>query len=389
MTDPLPAAGERLPPALPSDLDAAAGGAVVVGAARVRRPLTVRHYLWIAGAAAVLFLALRWLGPVLTPFLIGAILAYLGTPLVDALARRGVHRAIGTTFTVLMFGVALAGLFVVLVPLVRAETMLVVKRLPDLVDRLGTTVLPWAERALGGTIALDLATLRGFIADNLDGVRELGMRVLSGVRSGGAVLVAILVNVALIPVVMFYLLRDWNGIVARLDELVPRRWQPKVRTIARQVDEVLAEFLRGQLAVMAVLAAYYAIALSLVGLEHAFSIGMLTGLLVFIPYVGFGLGLVLGVMAAVLQWAGWPFFLAVIGVYAVGQLVENYVLVPWLVGDRIGLHPLAVIFALLAFGQLFGFAGVLLALPVSAALLVGLRHVRAAYVASSLYRDDD
>jgi predicted PurR-regulated permease PerM len=389
MTDPLPAAGERLPPALPSDLDAAAGGAVVVGTARVGRPLTVRHYLWIAGAAAVLVLALRWLGPVLTPFLVGAILAYLGTPLVDALARRGVHRAIGTTLTVLLFGVALAGLFVVLVPLVRAETMLVVKRLPDVVDRLGTTVLPWAERALGGTIALDLATLRGFVADNLDSVRELGMRVLSGVRSGGAVLVAILVNVALVPVVMFYLLRDWNGIVARLDELVPRRWQPKVRTIARQVDEVLAEFLRGQLAVMAVLAAYYAIALSLVGLEHAFSIGVLTGLLVFIPYVGFGLGLVLGVVAAVLQWTGWPFFLAVIGVYAVGQLVENYVLVPWLVGDRIGLHPLAVIFALLAFGQLFGFAGVLLALPVSAALLVGLRHVRAAYVASSLYRDDD
>jgi predicted PurR-regulated permease PerM len=384
MTDPRPEAATAPLP----DLDAAAGGTTVVEpAVRARRPVAARHYLWIAGAAVVLVAALQWLGPVLTPFLVGAILAYLGTPLVDFMARRGVHRAIGTTLTVLLFGVALAGLFVVLVPLVRAEAMLVVKRLPDVVDRLATTVLPWVERTLGVTIALDLASIRGYVAENLDSVREIGARLLSGVRSGGAVLIAILVNVALIPVVMFYLLRDWKGIVARVDDLVPRRWQPTVRTIAAQIDVVLAEFLRGQLSVMVVLAAYYAIALSLVGLDHAFAIGILTGLLVFIPYVGFGLGLVLGLVAALLQWTGWPFFLAVVAVYGVGQLVENYVLVPWLVGDRIGLHPLAVIFALLAFGQLFGFAGVLLALPVSAALLVGLRHVRAAYTASPLYRD--
>jgi predicted PurR-regulated permease PerM len=151
---------------------------------------------------------------------------------------------------------------------------------------------------------------------------------------------------------------------------------------------VLAEFLRGQISVMLVLALYYAIALTVVGLDHALPIGILTGLLVFIPYVGFGLGLVLGMIAALLQWTGWPAFLAVVAVYGVGQLLENYVLLPWLVGDRIGLHPLAVIFALLAFGQLFGFAGVLLALPVCAALLVGLREVRKAYYASPLYQDE-
>jgi predicted PurR-regulated permease PerM len=137
---------------------------------------------------------------------------------------------------------------------------------------------------------------------------------------------------------------------------------------------------------MGVLAVYYAVALTLAGLQFALPIGILTGLLVFIPYVGFGLGLVLGVLAALLQWSGWPGFLAVLAVYGVGQILENYVLVPFLVGDRIGLHPLAVIFALLAFGELFGFAGVLLALPVSAALLVGLRHLRETYVASDLYR---
>jgi predicted PurR-regulated permease PerM len=167
--------------------------------------------------------------------------------------------------------------------------------------------------------------------------------------------------------------------------LTPRRWVPKVRRIASEIDSVLAEFIRGQLSVMGVLAAYYVIGLSLAGLKLAIPIGILTGLLVFIPYVGFGLGLVLGVLAALLQWHGWPAFAAVLGVYGVGQLLEGYVLVPWLVGDRIGLHPLAVIFALLAFGQLFGFAGVLLALPVSASLLVGLRHLRAAYQESPLY----
>jgi predicted PurR-regulated permease PerM len=137
---------------------------------------------------------------------------------------------------------------------------------------------------------------------------------------------------------------------------------------------------------MGVLAMYYAIGLSIAGLQHALSIGILTGLLVFIPYVGFGLGLTLGMMAALLQWSGLPGFLAVVAVYGIGQLLENYVLVPWLVGDRIGLHPLAVIFALLAFGEVFGFAGVLIALPASAALLVGLRHLRAEYVGTDLYR---
>jgi len=159
-----------------------------------------------------------------------------------------------------------------------------------------------------------------------------------------------------------------------------------VRTLASQIDRVLAEFLRGQLSVMGVLAVYYVVGLLIVGLQFAVPIGILTGLLVFVPYVGFGLGFILGVLAALLQWHGWPGFIAVLAVYGVGQLLEGYVLVPWLVGDRIGLHPLAVIFALLAFGHLFGFAGVLLALPASAALLVGLRHLRGAYHDSLLYR---
>jgi predicted PurR-regulated permease PerM len=382
-----PSKASAVPAAMPGEI--VASGAEVVPPARVlARRLLPRHYLGAVAAAVVFALALYWLGPVLTPFLIGAILAYLGTPLVDATERRGVHRAVGTTLTVLLFGIAIAGMLFVLVPLVQSEVGLVMKRLPDVLAVISERLLPWLNERFGITIALDFATLRAVIADNLESVRDVGLRVLAGVQRGGALILAILINLALIPVVMFYLLRDWNRIVERIDDLLPRRWEGKVRQIAREIDQVLAEFLRGQLMVMVVLAVYYAIALSLVGLDHAFAIGILTGLLVFIPYVGFGLGLVLGIVAALLQFSGWPFFLSVVAVYGVGQLVENYVLIPYLVGDRIGLHPLAVIFALLAFGQLFGFAGVLLALPVSAALLVALRHLRAAYADSPLYRDD-
>ena len=353
-----------------------------------RHPLEPRHYLWIVGALVVIGLALTWLGPVLTPFLVGAILAYLGKPVVARAERRGIPRALSTLLVMLFMGILLAGLFLVLIPLVQSEVASITRRLPDLVAQLTARVAPFLQEKFDITLSFDFDSIRTFISDNAEQMRQLSARLLSGVRTGGAIVLSLLVNLALIPVVMFYLLRDWDMIVARLDDLLPRRWGPKVRTIAREVDGVLAEFLHGQLLVMIALAVYYTVALSAVRLDHAIAIGILTGLLVFIPYVGFGLGFLLGVTAAILEFHGWPGFFAVLAVYGVGQLVESYVLVPFLVGDRIGLHPLAVIFALLAFGELFGFAGVLMALPVSAMLLVGLRHLRRAYVESPVYRDD-
>ena len=373
-------------------IDAAAADAMEAAAAtetpRRRHPIAAKHYLWIVGAALVIFFALRWLGSVLTPFLIGAILAYLGTPVVDRAQARGIPRAWSTLLVILFIGLLLAALFFVLIPLVQSEVVSITRRVPDLFAQFTDRVAPILQDKLGITLALDFESIRGFIAENAQEARDLSARLLSGVKTGGAIVLALLVNLALIPVVMFYLLRDWNMILERVDDLLPRRWRPKVRTVGREVDGVLGEFLHGQLLVMVALAAYYAIALSIVRLDHALAIGILTGVLVFIPYVGFGLGFLLGMLAAALQWTGWPGFLAVLAVYGVGQLLENYVLVPLLVGDRIGLHPLAVIFALLAFGELFGFAGVLMALPVSAALLVGLRHLRRAYEASPVYQDD-
>jgi len=354
-----------------------------------RRPLPLRNYLWGVGAALIVIFALRWLEAVLTPFLVGAILAYLGTPFVDAAQRRKVPRGIATTIVVLLFGLLLCALFVVLMPLVQGEFSLAARRFPELMAEASAQLSPWIEQHFGVMLSLDYESDKTFVTQNVQSAHELSVRLMSGVKAGSRIALSILINLALIPVVMFYLLRDWKMFGQRLEDLVPRDWQGRYRTIVREIDAVLAEFLRGQFSVMVVLAIYYAVGLTLAGLDRALAIGVLTGLLVFIPYVGFGLGFVLGVIAALLQWSGWPAFLGVLAVYGIGQLLENYVLVPWLVGDRIGLHPIAVIFALLAFGQLFGFAGVLLALPASAALLVGLRHLRTEYVLSPFYRGDD
>jgi predicted PurR-regulated permease PerM len=350
------------------------------------RELRPVHYLWIAAFVVAFALVVTFLGGVLVPFLIGAALAYLGHPAVSWAERRHVPRTVGTLVVVIIILLLFAGLIFVLVPLIQSEVVQLMRRLPELAAQLFARVAPWLRDTLGVEMQFDLASIKDLISENLSSAEEVGLKVLHSIKAGGTVLLGIVINVAMIPVVMFYLLRDWGKLVVRVDELLPRRWVPRVRSIAREVDAVLAEFVRGQLSVMGVLAVYYAIGLSVAGLHHALSIGILTGLMVFIPYVGFGLGLTLGVMAALLQWSGLPGFLAVLAVYGIGQLLENYVLVPLLVGDRIGLHPLAVIFALLAFGEVFGFAGVLIALPASAVLLVALRHLRAEYVDTDLYR---
>jgi predicted PurR-regulated permease PerM len=369
----------------PPPRDAPVSSSAVVVVATAAR-LSPKHYLWVVGAVVAIAALLHWLGPILTPFLIGGTLAYVGKPVVSWMERKRVPRTVGALLVMLVALVLVLALLLVLAPLVHSEFSLLAKRLPELAAGLYAQVAPWLNEKFGIQLQFDLDSIKQLIADNLDSAQAVSLQVLTGLKAGGMMVVGILINLVLIPVVMFYLLRDWSRIVRRLDELTPRRWLAKVRTMAIEIDNVLGEFLRGQLSVMGVLAIYYAVGLTLAGLQFALPIGILTGLLVFIPYVGFGLGLILGMLAALLQWNGWPGFAAVLAVYGIGQLLEGYVLIPWLVGDRIGLHPLVVIFALLAFGQLFGFAGVLLALPVSAALLVGLRHLRAEYHESPLYR---
>jgi predicted PurR-regulated permease PerM len=193
-------------------------------------------------------------------------------------------------------------------------------------------------------------------------------------------------NLVLIPVVLFYLLMDWQRFVRHFEALVPRPARGAYDSFVAECDAVLGQYLRGQLSVMALLAVYYSLALWAFGLELAFPIGVFTGLAVFVPYVGYGVGLILAVLAGVLQFSPSEALLMVAVVYGVGQLIESFLLTPRLVGERIGLHPLHVIFALMAFGQLFGFVGVLVALPVSAVLLVAIRRLRTQYQTSALYR---
>jgi len=340
---------------------------------------------WLAVAAGILWF-LWLLGPILTPFLAGAVLAYILNPAVDWLARRRLSRATAAGLVLLAGFFAVLALLLIVAPLIRTEAAELVARMPAMLDRLDASLAPWLETTLGREVHVDFASLKALLTAKVQGNEDLFGRLLSSARSGGMAVAGWIGNLLLIPVVLFYLLTDWHTIVARIDQFVPRRVHDRVRTIVGEINAVLAEFLRGQLAVMGLLAAYYAGGLWLGGIEFALPIALVAGGLAFVPYLGFGTGLVLAMLVAALQ-DGAPRNLVVVAVvFGVGQFLESFVLTPRIVGDRIGLHPLAVVFALLAFGQVFGFFGVLLALPASAVLLVGLRHLKDAYFASPFYR---
>jgi predicted PurR-regulated permease PerM len=209
---------------------------------------------------------------------------------------------------------------------------------------------------------------------------------MSSLKLGGSVALALAGYAVLVPVALFFLLYDWTRLVNQVVELVPPAWRGSFDSFMHESDDVLGEYLRGQLLVMLSLAVFYAVGLALFGLDLALPIGVFTGLAVFVPYLGFGLGLVLALLAGLLQMTPMDAVIMVAVVYGLGQLIESFILTPRLVGERIGLHPLAVILALMAFGQLLGFVGVLIALPASAVLLVALRRLRRQYLQSDLYR---
>lgn len=343
---------------------------------------------WAAAGAA--FVGLFWLlGPILTPFVIAAVFAYICDPLVNWMVARRIPRALAVLLVILALGLALVALALLLLPTLYREGMALVRRLPDLLEMFNLQIAPLLHEHAGIELQLDAAAIRQLVSEHWGSAQDIVQILLGHLKTGGMVLAAFLANLILIPLVMFYLLQEWPRILAELQRIVPRPWLARTLRILGDIDSVLSEFLRGQLSVMVLLAAYYSIGLWLGGLNFALPVGILTGLLVFIPYVGFGSGLVLALMAALLQGDGGSALLAVAVVYALGQVLESFLLTPYLVGERIGLHPLAVIFALMAFGQLFGFVGVLVGLPVSAALLVGLREVRSAWFASPVYLGHD
>lgn len=330
------------------------------------------------------------LAPVLTPFAVAALLAWLGDPLVDRLERRRLSRgaAVALVFAVMTLGLVLA--IVALVPLLERQIARLIEKLPQGVAWANGVILPWVEANTG--VALDRfehGRLIAMVKAHWQEAGGIASTVLGKVTSSGLAIVGLLGTLALLPVVTFYFMRDWDAMVARVRELLPRHVEPTVSRLARESDAVLAAFLRGQLAVMVLLGLFYSIGLWLVGVDLALLIGMIAGLVSFVPYLGVIVGGGMALIAAAIQFQDFLHPLLVLGVFVLGQLLEGFVLTPKIVGDSVGLHPVAVIFAILAGGTLFGFLGVLLALPVAAIGMVLLREAHRRYLASALYGASD
>lgn len=346
---------------------------------------------WMILAATVLLsLLLYFLAPVLTPFITAALLAYLGDPLVDRLENRRLNRTLSVSIVFSIIFLVIVLVLVWLLPMLELQISYLIKKMP--------AHLAWVQQTLLPTLATYLNL--DPVVFNIDALRELLMQqwgkggqvilnIFKSLSDSGMMIMVWLGNLVLIPVVTFYLLRDWDLLIARIHELLPRSKEPVIKKLAMESDEVLAAFLRGQFMVMIALGVIYSLGLKLAGLELALLIGMLAGLVSFVPYLGFIVGIAAASVAMLLQTQDvmqlWP----IIIVFGIGQMLEGMLLTPWLVGDRIGLHPVAVIFAVLAGGQLFGFVGVLLALPVAAVIAVLLRHIHQQYLASSLYETDN
>lgn len=348
-----------------------------------------RVWVWLAfgiGLLALLYL----LAPVLTPFMVSALFAYLGDPLVERIdiwqPRLSRTWAVITAFGVFFILLVLALFF--LLPALLRQIDNLVTYLPRYLDWVQTTFMPWLQTTFGiDATVFNLNSLRANLINYVDEIRGVATGVLGSISKSSVMLLKWIANLLLIPVVTFYLLRDWNILVANIRDLLPRRIEPLVVKLAQEADEVLGAFLLGQFIVMLALGAIYSSGLLIIGLHFALLIGMLAGLVSFVPYLGFIVGIAVAGVAAILQFQDIWHVIPVIVVFGIGQLIEGMVLTPLLVGDRIGLHPVAVIFAVMAGGHLFGFLGVLLALPVAAVVMVLLRHTHDKYLKSALYDD--
>jgi len=349
---------------------------------------TSRRWQMLAIVAVIVYLI--WLlAPVLMPFAIAAMLAYLGDPLADRLERMGLNRTLSATIVFVVLLVAVIGVLVLLIPLIARQVENLINNLPRYGDWVQNTVWPWLQARLHlDPHTFDSDRLLAAIKEHIGSIGGVASAVLGKVSRSGLGIVEWLTNAVLVPVVAFYLLRDWDRLVATIDRMLPRSIQPTIAHLARESDKILGAFVRGQLLVMLALGVFYGAGLGMVGLGVGPLIGMVAGLLSFVPYLGFIIGFVAAIVAALVQYGDWTHVLLVCGVFGLGQLLEGYVLVPKLVGDKIGLHPVAVIFAVLAGGYLFGFLGILLALPAASVIMVLLRYLLERYRMSELYNEE-
>jgi predicted PurR-regulated permease PerM len=327
------------------------------------------------------------LTPVLTPFAASLLLAWLGDPVVDRLEKRGLSRnaSVGLVFTVMVL--VLIVLVLVLIPVVQSQVEVLARSIPVYFEWMVRTGLPWLQDKTGMDVMswLDPDYLLDMLKRNWQGASGIATQVLGLVTQSGFTVLGWVANLVLIPFLTFFFLRDWDLLVQRAAALVPRDRAEMVAVLAKESDAVLGSFLRGQFMVMLTMGVFYALGLWLVGLEVGVLIGVAAGLLTFIPYIGPTTVLVGGVIAALVQFGDWQHIVGVLAVWGIGQLLESYVLTPKLVGDRVGLSPVTVVFAVMAGGTLFGFLGMLLALPVAAVANVLIRHAHERYTASRFY----
>lgn len=345
-----------------------------------------RVWSWLIIAAAIGGL-LYFLAPVLTPFALSALFAYLGNPLVERLAAKRMSRGAAVAIVFLLMTLAVALLLAIIIPALVEQA----RSVPGYIDALHAwydrVAAPWLQSEFGFSLtAVDPGRAFASLRAHLDDIGRFVPKLLGGLTTSGAAVMAWVANLLLIPLITFYLMRDWKHMVERLHLLLPRPLEPTVTQLARESDAVLGSFLRGQMSVVFALAAMYATGLSLAGLKFGMLIGIVAGLVSFVPYLGPVVGIGGGLISAIVTGGDiWVNVALVLAVFMIGQVIESFFLTPKLVGDSIGLHPVAVVFAVLAGGQLFGFFGVLLALPASAVILVVLRHTRERYLASNLY----
>jgi predicted PurR-regulated permease PerM len=333
--------------------------------------------------------AFYFLAPVLTPFVIAATFAYLFDPLANRLQRWGLGRNLAVSIVFLALVLILILVLVLLIPYLSGQVAAFIRHLPEWLVWAQTVAVPWLNQKFD--MNLEMPDMQGVIAILQEHWKEAGgiaTTLVASVSKSGLAVVSWITRLVVIPVAFFYLLRDWNVMIKGIHDFLPRSIEPTVSRLARESDETLSGFVRGQLSVMIALGVIYGVGLWAVGIDIGPLIGVIAGLISFVPYLGSIMGILMGVIAALVQYGDWAHVLLVTSVFVIGQLLEGYVLVPRLVGEKIGLHPLAVIFAVLAGGELFGFLGVLVALPVASVLVVVLRYFYQRYRDSALYHAD-
>ncbi len=333
---------------------------------------------WLVAVALTGWL-LYLLAPVLTPFIAAGLLAYMGDPLADRLQKLKIPRTLAVVIVFLSTFLFLALLILLVGPLIKTQISALFQALPDIARQVEQVWLPtllgWLNVEPGDDVGVG-----AFLARYSDMVGSWSGKILMGVGKSGGVLAAAVLSLFLIPIITFYMLRDWDSFTSHLSALLPDSQRETVLELARETDEVLGAFLRGQILVMLALATIYSVGLTLVGLKFAIAIGVVAGLVSFVPYLGFVFGIGLAGLTVILEPNPILNLVGVVATFTIAQLIEGSVLTPKLVGDRIGLHPVIVIFAVSAGGQLFGFFGILLALPAAAVLSVLVRFAYHRYL---------